>query len=147
MNPVGELSNLRHTGTVDEYCSQFEECLSRQTRLSGDQQLWQFCAGLTDSLRKEVEYLRPETIFEAIEYARDNEYKIDNDKRTRTFGGHLAPITKTLGVSARQENRGSEVKTKKIRTSKANGPEEILEKTNASRDGGSKSERALFQLR
>ncbi|KAF2568701.1 hypothetical protein F2Q68_00025086 [Brassica cretica] len=105
VNPVGELSNLRHTGTVDEYCSQFEECLNRQTRLSGDQQLWQFCAGLTDSLRKEVEYLRPETIFEAIEYARDNEYKIDNDKRTRTFGGHLAPITKTLGVSARQENR------------------------------------------
>ncbi|KAL0667710.1 hypothetical protein Bca4012_030414 [Brassica carinata] len=113
VNPVGELSNLRHTGTMDEYCSQFEECLSRQTRLSGDQQLWQFCAGLTDSLRKEVEYLRPETIFEAIEYARDNEYKIDNDKRTRTFGGHLAPITKTLGVSARQENRGSEVKTTK----------------------------------
>ncbi|KAJ4875846.1 Uncharacterized protein Rs2_40864 [Raphanus sativus] len=35
VNPVGELSNLRHTGTVDEYCSQFEECLSRQTRLSG----------------------------------------------------------------------------------------------------------------
>ena len=66
VNPVGELSNLRHTGTVDEYCSQFEECLSRQTRLSGDQQLWQFCAGLTDSLRKEVEYLRPETIFEAM---------------------------------------------------------------------------------
>ncbi|KAF3567852.1 hypothetical protein DY000_02012313 [Brassica cretica] len=69
-----------HTGTVDEYCSQFEECLSRQTRLSGDQQLWQFCAGLTDNLRKEVEYFRPETIFEAMEFSRDNEYKIDSDK-------------------------------------------------------------------
>ncbi|KAF3500468.1 hypothetical protein F2Q69_00040821 [Brassica cretica] len=80
VNPVGELSNLRHTGTVDEYCSQFEECLSRQTRLSGDQQLWQFCAGLTDNLRKEVEYFRPETIFEAMEFSRDNEYKIDSDK-------------------------------------------------------------------
>ncbi|KAF2605987.1 hypothetical protein F2Q68_00044509 [Brassica cretica] len=91
VNPVGELSNLRHTGTVDEYCSQFEECLNRQTRLSGDQQLWQFCAGLTDSLRKEVEYLRPETIFEAMEYARGNEYKIDGDKRARMFGGHMAP--------------------------------------------------------
>lgn len=81
MNPVGELSNLRHTGTVDECCNQFEVCLGRQTRLSGDQQLWHFCAGLTDSLRKEVEYLWPETIFEAMEYARDNEYKIEGDKR------------------------------------------------------------------
>ncbi|KAH0841452.1 hypothetical protein HID58_092205 [Brassica napus] len=42
VNPVGELSNLRHTGTWDEYCT--------------------------------------------IEYARDNEYKIDSDKRTMTFG-------------------------------------------------------------
>uniref|UniRef100_A0A1J3JD73 Ty3 transposon capsid-like protein domain-containing protein n=1 Tax=Noccaea caerulescens TaxID=107243 RepID=A0A1J3JD73_NOCCA len=63
VNPVGEITNLRHTSTIDEYCSQFEDCLGRQTRLTGDQQLWQFCAGLTDSLRKEVEYLRPETIF------------------------------------------------------------------------------------
>lgn len=77
VNPIGELSNLRHIGTVDEYCEQFEECLGRQTRLTGDQQLWQFCAGLTNSFRKEVEYLRPETIFEAMEYARDNEYKIE----------------------------------------------------------------------
>lgn len=71
------------------------------------------CSGLTDNLQKEVKYLRPETIFETTEYARDNEYKIDSDKRTRKFGGHLAPITKTLGLSARQENRGVEAKTKR----------------------------------
>ena len=60
------------------------------------------------------EYLCPETIFKAIEYARDNEYKIDSDKRTRTFGGHLAPITKTtFGSSIRQENHGGEAKTTK----------------------------------
>ncbi|KAH0898836.1 hypothetical protein HID58_048404, partial [Brassica napus] len=53
VNPVGEICNLRHTGTIDEYCSQFEECLGRQTRLTGEQQLWQFCAGLTYNLRKE----------------------------------------------------------------------------------------------
>ena len=94
VNPIGELAFLRHTGTVDEYCNQFEECLDRQTRLTGDQQLWEFCVGLTDSLRKEVEYLRPETIFEAIEYARDNEYKIEGDKRYRTFGRHLTPNEK-----------------------------------------------------
>ncbi|CAH2079302.1 unnamed protein product [Thlaspi arvense] len=40
VNPVRELSNLRHTGTVDDYCNQFEECLGQQTRLTGDQQLW-----------------------------------------------------------------------------------------------------------
>lgn len=91
VNPIGELSNLRHTGTVDEYCNRFEECLGRQTRLTGEQQLWQFRVGLTDNLRKEVEYLRPETIFKAMEYARDNEYKIDGEKQTRTFGGHMAP--------------------------------------------------------
>ncbi|CAA7028745.1 unnamed protein product [Microthlaspi erraticum] len=107
VNPVGELSNLRHTGTVNEYCKQFEICLGRQTRLTGEQQLWQFCAGLTDSLRKEVQYLRPETIFAAMEYARDNEYKIDNDKRTRTFGGHLAQPTKTFGGGF---NRGQDAR-------------------------------------
>ncbi|CAA7017773.1 unnamed protein product [Microthlaspi erraticum] len=88
---------------VDEYCSQLEECLGRHTRLTGDQQLWQFCAVLTDRLRKEVEYLRPETIFEAMEYARDNEYKIDNDNRARTFGGHLAPSTKYFGGGEQEE--------------------------------------------
>ncbi|CAA7045405.1 unnamed protein product [Microthlaspi erraticum] len=107
VNPVGELSNLRHTGTVDDYCSQFEECLGRQTKLTGDQQLWQFCAGLTDSLRKEVEYLRPETIFKAMEYARDHEYKIDNDRRTRTFGGHLAPTTRSMMAM----NNGNDTET------------------------------------
>ncbi|KAG7568090.1 Protein kinase domain [Arabidopsis thaliana x Arabidopsis arenosa] len=91
INPIGELSNLRHTGTKDEYCEQFKECLGRQTKLKGEQQLRLFCAGLTDSLRKEVEYLRPKTIFKAMEYARDNEYKIECDKRVRTFGGHTAP--------------------------------------------------------
>ncbi|CAL9234367.1 unnamed protein product [Arabidopsis halleri] len=44
---------------------------------------------LTDSLRKEVEYLRPE--IKAMEYARDNECKSEGDKRVRTFGGHTAP--------------------------------------------------------
>lgn len=97
VNPVGELCNLRYTGTVDEYCNQFEECLGRQTRLIGDQQLWQFCAWLADNLRKEVEYLRPETIFEAMECARDdNEYKIEGGRKTRTFGGHLAPPMRNL---------------------------------------------------
>lgn len=48
-----------------------------------------------------------------MEYTRDNEYKIDGEKRTRTFGSHLAPITKTLGLSARQENCGAETKTLK----------------------------------
>uniref|UniRef100_A0A1J3IIR2 Retrotransposon gag domain-containing protein n=1 Tax=Noccaea caerulescens TaxID=107243 RepID=A0A1J3IIR2_NOCCA len=91
MYPVGELSNLRQTGTVDEYDRQFKEYLGRQSKLTGDQQLWQFCAGLTDSLKKEVEYLCPEAIFKAMEYAQDNEYKINNDRRTRMFGGHLAP--------------------------------------------------------
>ncbi|CAH2052492.1 unnamed protein product, partial [Thlaspi arvense] len=40
VNPVGELSNLRHTGTINDYCNQFEECLGSQTKLKGDQQLW-----------------------------------------------------------------------------------------------------------
>lgn len=101
VNPVGEICNLRHTGTIDEYCSQFEECLGRQTRLTGEQQLWQFCAGLTYNLRKEVEYLHPKTNFEAIEYARGNEYKIEDDRRPRTFGGHLAPPTRQTNQVAR----------------------------------------------
>ncbi|CAH2047864.1 unnamed protein product [Thlaspi arvense] len=105
VNPVGELSNLRHTGTVDEYCNQFEECLGRQRRLTGDQQLWQFCAGLTDSLRKEVEYLRPETIFAVMEYARDNEYKIEGDTRIRTFGGHRAPLARQKKKSPAHTSR------------------------------------------
>lgn len=62
-------------------------------RLTGDQQLWQFFAGLTDNLRNEVEYLRYETIFEAMECARENECKIVGDRRMRTFEGNSAPST------------------------------------------------------
>lgn len=79
--------------------------------MTGDQQLWQFCVGLTDSLRKEVEYLQSETIFEAMEYAQDNEYKIEGDKRTRMFGGHMAPLARHSIMNTEPvivENRGGQ---------------------------------------
>ncbi|CAA7014274.1 unnamed protein product [Microthlaspi erraticum] len=113
VNPMGELSNLRHTRTVDDYCRQFEECLGRQTKLTVDQQSWLFCAGLTDSLSKEVEYLRLAKIFKAMEYARDNECQIDNDKRTRTFGGHLAPARRSIGVLQPQQEEAKQATPRK----------------------------------
>ncbi|EOA32134.1 hypothetical protein CARUB_v10015385mg, partial [Capsella rubella] len=132
VNPVGELCNLRHTGTVDEYCNQFEECLGRQTRLSGAQQLWQFCAGLTDNLRKEVEYLRPETIFEAMEYARDNEYKIAGDRRVRTFGGHSAPTLRYSPLLSKPGLIGSQEqqleKGREYPLHKTNPPKQVRKK-------------------
>ncbi|KAG7583416.1 Protein kinase domain [Arabidopsis suecica] len=95
-------NNLRRLITHRLGCEEFKKiCKSslrsvwgRQTKLKGKQQLRLFCAGLTDSLRKEVEYLRPETIFKAMEYARDNEYKIEGEKRVQTFGGHTAPTAR-----------------------------------------------------
>lgn len=74
-----------------QYYIQFENFISHQSMLSGEQQLWQFSVGLTDSLRKEV----PETIFAAMKLAKLNEYKMLEDKRTRSFGGYSAPTTKT----------------------------------------------------
>lgn len=98
MNSVGKLSNLLYTWTVDEYCDKFEECFSRHTRL--------VCGGVTDSLRK-MEYFRLETIFEAMEYSRNNEYKANGDKRTRTFGGHMVLLARQLVPIARPRIAGN----------------------------------------
>ncbi|KAL1225055.1 hypothetical protein V5N11_002834 [Cardamine amara subsp. amara] len=46
-----------------------------------------------------------------MEYARDKEYEIEGDKRTMTFGGHLAPPTRNMVSVARvmiPRNRGNQ---------------------------------------
>lgn len=39
-----------------------------------------------------------------MEYARDDEYKIDGDKRARTFGGHVAQLSGHLVLNTWQKN-------------------------------------------
>lgn len=45
-----------------------------------------------------------------MEYARDNEYKIEGDTRVRTFGGHCAPFVRQFNSFTKtgmNESRGS----------------------------------------
>nr|KAJ0227854.1 hypothetical protein LSAT_V11C100037070 [Lactuca sativa] len=62
MNPLGELTQLRKTDTVEDYCASFESLLGRTTGVTPEQSMWNFCAGLINVIIYEVEFARPITL-------------------------------------------------------------------------------------
>jgi len=102
MNPLGELTRSRQVGTVEDYCENFESLLGRTTGVTPEQSIWHFCAGLSTAIRYEVEFARPNTLYYAMNLARQIELR-------RTEGGYVssfgAPPTAGNRSSAGSKNR------------------------------------------
>ncbi|KAL4324350.1 hypothetical protein GQ457_11G020520 [Hibiscus cannabinus] len=74
-NPLGELANLKQTGTVEEYQSQFQSLLARISDLKPRQQVDLFTAGLVEELRIDIEMQQPGNLGVAMNMARTLERK------------------------------------------------------------------------
>ena len=68
-SPLGEPTQPRRTGTVEEYAKQFVSLACREVELSERQQVQIFIAGLTNPLRTDVAIQSPATLDDAIRYA------------------------------------------------------------------------------
>ena len=60
-SPLGEISLLRRTGTVEDYAKQFVALACREVELSERQQVQLFIAGLVNPLRTDVAIQSPAT--------------------------------------------------------------------------------------
>ncbi|KAK8503057.1 hypothetical protein V6N12_011317 [Hibiscus sabdariffa] len=74
-NPLGELANLKQTGTVEEYQSQFQSLLARISDLKPRQQVDLFTAGLVEDLRIDIKMQQPGNLGVAMNMARTLERK------------------------------------------------------------------------
>ncbi|XP_016665517.2 uncharacterized protein [Gossypium hirsutum] len=74
-NPLGELVNLRQTGTVEEYQRQFQSLLARTTDLKPRQQVNLFITGLVEELRIDIEMQQPGNLGVAMNMDRSLERK------------------------------------------------------------------------
>ncbi|KAL4573462.1 hypothetical protein LXL04_020270 [Taraxacum kok-saghyz] len=98
INPLGELTRLQQTGSVEDYCSEFEARLSRTTGVSPDQSIWHFCAGLKNIVRYEVEFARPTTLYYAMNLARQIELRItEAGQQLRILGTTASLTTRAAG--------------------------------------------------
>lgn len=68
-NPLGELTVLRRTGTMDEFTKRFLMLLARVGRLDNEQQRMLFTASLGEPLKTHVELQKPDDL-EAMDLAR-----------------------------------------------------------------------------
>ncbi|KAK5826336.1 hypothetical protein PVK06_021254 [Gossypium arboreum] len=68
-NPLGELANLRQTGTVEEYQRQFLSLLARAANLKPRQQVNLFTAGLVEERRIDIEMQQLENLGVAMNMA------------------------------------------------------------------------------
>ncbi|XP_010260188.1 PREDICTED: uncharacterized protein K02A2.6-like [Nelumbo nucifera] len=75
-NPLGELINLKQTGTVAEYQRQFQTLLVRAATVRPDQQVDMFTARQIEPLRIDVEMQHPPNLVTAMNLARAFEQKM-----------------------------------------------------------------------
>ncbi|XP_010264784.1 PREDICTED: uncharacterized protein LOC104602705 [Nelumbo nucifera] len=85
-NPLGELINLKQTGTVAEYQRQFQTLLARASFVRPDQQVDMFTAGLSEPLRVDVEMQNPPNLVTAMNLARAFERKLQLRRGTISKG-------------------------------------------------------------
>ena len=69
-NSLGELVNLKQTGSVEDYEQQFQALLARVTTVQPNQQVDLFTAGLSEGLRVDVELQNPPNLITAMSLAR-----------------------------------------------------------------------------
>jgi hypothetical protein len=88
--PVGELMLLRRTGTVEDYTDKFLALACRDADLSEAQLIQMFTAGLVNLLKTDVALHRPQSLDDAIMFARASEQRL-----------HIAPADQYQGRGTR----------------------------------------------
>ncbi|WVZ64414.1 hypothetical protein U9M48_013927 [Paspalum notatum var. saurae] len=78
-NPLGELTHLRCTGTVEEYQDAFLKLLARCNKVMEPQQIDIFTAGLRPSMQIDVEMQKPTSLEEAMALACSFERRLQLD--------------------------------------------------------------------
>ncbi|PPR86409.1 hypothetical protein GOBAR_AA34282 [Gossypium barbadense] len=113
-NPLGELANLKQTGTVEEYQHQFQSLLAGTTNLKPRQQVNLFTAGLIKELRIDIEMQKPKNHGVATNMARTLEHKqnvssklssraIQNWPTSQNTGSNsIIPTTKSIAKGGGQ---------------------------------------------
>ncbi|KAG6511769.1 hypothetical protein ZIOFF_029846 [Zingiber officinale] len=74
-NPLGELANLKQTGSVEDYQRQFQSLLARTSDLRPRQQVDLFTTGLVEDLRIDIELQKPGNLGITMNMARALEQK------------------------------------------------------------------------
>lgn len=75
-SPLGELTTLWRTGTVDDYINSFLALACRDAKLSENQQVQLFTAGLVNPLKTDVALCRPSSLDDTIMLARAYEQRV-----------------------------------------------------------------------
>lgn len=108
-NPLGELVNLKQTGTVEEYQRQFQKLLVRASSVGVDQQVDLFTTDLSDPIRWDVEIHNPPNLAIAMSLARGYERK-QQLTRQRSFKKGSAFNSRTPTSDASVTARSSATK-------------------------------------
>jgi hypothetical protein len=74
-SPIGELTMLRRTGSVNDYCNRFMALSYRDLTLTETQQVQLFITGLGNPLRTDVALMQPRTLADAVVFARAYEQR------------------------------------------------------------------------
>lgn len=91
----GNLTELRQTGSVHEYQSQFERMLSRVGKMTQTQQVGCFVSGLKETILADIQALRPTSLSAAIGLTRLYEAKFHTQRRSQPPAPTRAPWAPT----------------------------------------------------
>jgi len=102
-NPLGELTQLHRTSTVDNYQEQFLLLLARCEDVTEPQQIAIFTAGLQQPLSTDVEMQKPTTLEDAMALARAYERRQHVTSELSTVGGRMTsrPAQRASASSSR----------------------------------------------
>ncbi|XP_022680959.1 uncharacterized protein LOC111256735 [Setaria italica] len=124
-NPLGELTHLRRTGSIDNYQEQFLKLLARCEGVTKQQQIDIFTANLLQPMSIDVEMHKPETLEDAMALARayerrtqvvdDGAHSLVRSSRSLSHTGmfHATPAwspSKSLASSASSTKLSAPVK-------------------------------------
>ncbi|KAH0716616.1 hypothetical protein KY290_012894 [Solanum tuberosum] len=108
-NPVGELVTLRQTGTVEIYQRQFQEKLARADELIPEHlHVGIFIAGLDDSIKLDIQLLKPTDLSTAMSIARALEKKqqLQRVSNTRKAAWQQSRTSHGSTVNSAKSNTG-----------------------------------------
>ncbi|GJN37202.1 hypothetical protein PR202_gb26131 [Eleusine coracana subsp. coracana] len=104
-NPLGELTHLRRTGTVEEYQDQFLKLLARCDNVTEPQQIAIFTAGLGNPMKTDVELQKPANFEEAMALARAYEQRLQMDDNSSRAIAQARAAAKETGALQAAKNK------------------------------------------